>query len=952
VYVLAFVDLLSFSLQHYFVDCFNRITKELREAETVIETKLVLLSAKLKEPQKLISTFLDKKREFRPEPEPSHAKLAGESLSDQHSNEVSARTGEGKTFDIKKSCEERQRHRVHLPIHTSNRANLIKCLSEHLDEHDRETKGASNSASNRALHIDISSTCTEELNGPLFELVFFGLMADTASGTQFSWLGKYHECNRARGRTVALLLELPDGMATPWTQVTDFLKETKCEVNAGSFNASKKLHDSAQYGGALVHRRDGGAVQYESIMVETTASHMLQTSSGKPASAYERVQYVCHALKYLKGHPGHFPHNFSFIDREKRTDGDGVILINKRSMPELHGSDCFGVLDRWGEKVDEGLPKMCSVKARWAFINTMFWQLQSLNDKTSSIHSFCARETVGQIEDDDAEEPDCVTGEEFKAMLVERLVITAKSLVVNELIRVESNDIECLKKKRREMQETNRQEASKGRWVNSWNDTDNLHQYLLFQPDFEQDKDVLATKLQIKLVSGAIIRVPFQSGKGSGKFVMDALTTVEDLKRAIHERGLTKEGNMAGSDWPVKTQSLKYDGHELKDNKNTLASYGVTIPPSGKFNLFKQVIDTLPDNAKAAGAKTNNVDLAFTLLWDTADDLDIHVETPGGFEISWKSRQSPCGGKLDVDMNANPRDRFVVRKADNNKKRGFRNGEEIDDLKCAVENVYWAKGTAPSGRYRCSIQNGKYEKEEIGGTPKGRPIPFKMQIKIDNELIDLTPGKTPEGLNFKFLKSPAGKSILKVEDFLDPQTGRKIRRQQPEWAVKDQHPFTSDASFEDALVFEFEYKVQQHYKVVSNAQVDVWSSPRILADRKATSPAVRLKQLQTGKIFKVVNRERIATRQFPPMKYSPKQIEKAFDYDQRVDKVYSLGDEVLVRDPPATRTWRKGTIRKIGKAATFKNKTGVDTVLMTKEGFIVRTHAPYHDNSDAKVSRL
>jgi serine/threonine protein kinase len=380
-----------------------------------------------------------------------------------------------------------------------------------------------------------------------------------------------------------------------------------------------------------------------------------------------------------------------------------------------------------------------------------------------------------------------------------------------------------------------------------------------------------------------------------------------------------------------------------------------------QLQLLEQMAKQL-QQIKAAGAKTDNVDLAFTLLWETADDLDIHVETPAGFEISWKSRQSPCGGKLDVDMNANSRDRFVVHKADNDKKRGFRNGEEIDDLTCAVENVYWAKGTAPSGRYRCSIQNGKYEKEEIGGTPKGRPIPFKLQIKIGNEFIDLTPGKTPGGLNFKFLKSPAGEGVL------DPQTGRMIRTQQPEWTVKDQHSFTSDASFGDALVFEFEYKVQQDYKIVSNPPVDVWSfpwpvdrslpfyhgfaMPAGIDDRKFTSYPVRLKQLQTGNVFKVVNRERKATRQFPPMKCSSNQIEKAFDYDQRVDKVYSLGDEVLVRDPPATRKWQKGTIRKIGKAATYKNKTGVDTVLMTKEGFVVRTHAPYHDNSDAKVSRL
>jgi hypothetical protein len=495
---------------------------------------------------------------------------------------------------------------------------------------------------------------------------------------------------------------------------------------------------------------------------------------------------------------------------------------------------------------------------------------------------------------------------------------------------------EILKEKRREMQDQKKQEASKGRWVNSWNDKSNLHQYLLFQPEAKQCTDISATELQIRLVHGAVIRVPLEPGRGE-ETKITASSTVEDLKRAIHERGVTQEGKKAGDLWPVKDQSLKYNGAEPElSDKRTLTSYGVTIPAAGKFLLSKKI--GIVDSVKATGARTDNVDLAFTLLWDTADDLDIHVEAPGGFEISWKSRQSPCGGKLDVDMNNDRKNAFFVHQG---KKRGFQNGEENPNLKCAVENVYWARGTAPSGRYKCSVQNMHYAKEENGGSPKGAPIPFRLQIKIDDERIEI------DDERFIFVKQHEGGYW-------------EAGRQQPQWTVRDIQTISGETNFSDTLVFEFDYKVQQHYKIVSNSPVDVWSAPRLHGDRKTTSPPVKMQQqLQKGQLFKVTNRKRYVTRQFPAMKYGrhvQRQftgIEKSFDYDKRVDKVYEPGDRVLMRDQPTSQEprpqWRKGTVHEIGQKILYKHpKTGIDTVLTTREGFVLRNHAPFHDNSEAK----
>jgi hypothetical protein len=42
-------------------------------------------------------------------------------------------------------------------------------------------------------------------------------------------------------------------------------------------------------------------------------------------------------------------------------------------------------------------------------------------------------------------------------------------------------------------------------------------------------------------------------------------------------------------------------------------------------------------------------DPQFTLIWDTAADIDLHVVEPGGSHIYWAQRQGKKGGELDVD---------------------------------------------------------------------------------------------------------------------------------------------------------------------------------------------------------------------------------------------------------------------------------------------------------------
>lgn len=74
-------------------------------------------------------------------------------------------------------------------------------------------------------------------------------------------------------------------------------------------------------------------------------------------------------------------------------------------------------------------------------------------------------------------------------------------------------------------------------------------------------------------------------------------------------------------------------------------------------------------------------DVQISLFWSNKNDLDLHVVAPSGQRIFYGKRKSKCNGELDVDMNVD------YDKASSE----------------AVENVFWPKGQAPSGRYKVLV---------------------------------------------------------------------------------------------------------------------------------------------------------------------------------------------------------------------------------------------------------
>lgn len=88
--------------------------------------------------------------------------------------------------------------------------------------------------------------------------------------------------------------------------------------------------------------------------------------------------------------------------------------------------------------------------------------------------------------------------------------------------------------------------------------------------------------------------------------------------------------------------------------------------------------------------------LTVSLIWDTDDDLDLHVIEPDGEDIGPTKKTSNSGGKLDVDANYN------------------------SVMKNPVENIFWQE--PPKGTYRVMVNC--YNRRST----KDGQIPFEVLV--------------------------------------------------------------------------------------------------------------------------------------------------------------------------------------------------------------------------------
>ncbi|MGH7439752.1 MAG: heavy metal-binding domain-containing protein, partial [Polyangiaceae bacterium] len=107
-------------------------------------------------------------------------------------------------------------------------------------------------------------------------------------------------------------------------------------------------------------------------------------------------------------------------------------------------------------------------------------------------------------------------------------------------------------------------------------------------------------------------------------------------------------------------------------------------------------------------------ELRISLLWNNTNDLDLHVVTPSGEEISFSHKKSQCGGLLDVDMNVS------------------------SPSSKPIENVFWAHGSAPRGNYTVWVKQYSVRADQ-------NSTPFRIEIVAGGKVSHYSGTVTGDG---------------------------------------------------------------------------------------------------------------------------------------------------------------------------------------------------------------
>lgn len=146
---------------------------------------------------------------------------------------------------------------------------------------------------------------------------------------------------------------------------------------------------------------------------------------------------------------------------------------------------------------------------------------------------------------------------------------------------------------------------------------------------------------------------------------------------------------------PVPTIAER-DNRESDSNQNNTArsrfmqmvrdgsSLSDGIPPralAADSGVSSSVANAVVGRLQMYGAKTG--DIQVSLIWNTADDIDLHVQYSNGSQsetICWRHRYGRSNGMLDIDMNAT--------------------GPMCNT---PIENIFWPFNMSPRGQYAIGI---------------------------------------------------------------------------------------------------------------------------------------------------------------------------------------------------------------------------------------------------------
>jgi hypothetical protein len=186
------------------------------------------------------------------------------------------------------------------------------------------------------------------------------------------------------------------------------------------------------------------------------------------------------------------------------------------------------------------------------------------------------------------------------------------------------------------------------------------------------------------------------------KFIKDILPTSSSLEIMFENRHISNLVSLIAPEFTESKNLFKWENNFSWSYNGDLA-------------------DSIKERVKKAGGRIDG-DLRCSLSWFNYDDLDLHMEEPKGFKISYNNKISKqSGGQLDVDMNAG-----------SGKTRN------------AVENiVYVDKNRMVEGNYILKVNN-FCKRENIDGG-------FEVEIEFDGVIN-----------NFSYPKMVADKDTITV----------------------------------------------------------------------------------------------------------------------------------------------------------------------------------------------
>lgn len=158
------------------------------------------------------------------------------------------------------------------------------------------------------------------------------------------------------------------------------------------------------------------------------------------------------------------------------------------------------------------------------------------------------------------------------------------------------------------------------------------------------------------------------------------------------------------------------------------------------------ITDSIKEKVKAAGGNTEAA-LRISLAWFNADDLDLHVFTPGGRHIAWNNRY----GCLDVDMN----------------------GMDRHNAEDPVENVSFRK--PEDGVYKVAVNNYNSRRSDRKG--------FVIEVESQGQIHQYSRQNSPAGSStFEIGSITVQNGVVRAIQFDSAMVGGGFT--QEKWSIK------------------------------------------------------------------------------------------------------------------------------------------------------------------------